>query len=138
MRTREEVISELIQQWLDRAELDFSLARHLVEENRFLNAVGFHSQQAAEKLMKAFLVHHQVEFPRTHNLDDLLKLIAPVDRTLAESLRSVGVLTPYGVDVRYPGDQPELDLQGAEAAIEQAARVRRAVYAALGEPIPPG
>jgi HEPN domain-containing protein len=31
---------------------------------------GFHAQQAAEKYIKAFLVRHQVEFPKLTILND--------------------------------------------------------------------
>jgi len=137
MRLREEVITELVQQWLDRAHTDFGAATVLLEEGRYLSVVGFHSQQAAEKSLKALLVHHQVEFPKTHKLDELLTLLAPLHPALTGSLAGVAAaLNSYGVEVRYPGDLPELTLQTASAAVEHASRVRRAVYAALGEPAP--
>jgi len=34
------------------------------------------------------------------------------------------VLTPYRFDTRYPGDLPELNLEAARAALDQAAKVR--------------
>ena len=131
MRVREEVISEIVQQWLAKAEADFGLASDLLSEDRYLSAVGFHSQQAAEKFLKAFLVEHQVEFPKTHKIADLLDLIAPVHSVLAASLRDADVLSPYGAEIRYPGDIPELNLETASRAVQLAAQVRQAIYAAL-------
>ena len=137
MRAREEVISELVQVWLDKAEVDFGGARVLLREDRYANLVGFLSQQAAEKLLKALLTHHQVEFPKTHELDDLLKLLEPAEPRLARSLAGIAELNKYGVEVRYPTQMPELTAETANAALRLAAQVREAVYAALGEAVPP-
>lgn len=38
-------------------------------------SVGFHAQQAVEKALKAVLAARSVEFPRTHNLAQLLDLL---------------------------------------------------------------
>jgi HEPN domain-containing protein len=98
MRAPEEVTRDLVRQWVLKAEEDFGVAKYLVAENTpYLRAVGFHAQQAAEKLLKALLVRHQIEFPKTHNLGELLDLVASVDRHLAESLWDVTALNPYAV-----------------------------------------
>jgi len=87
--------------------------------------------EAAEKYLKASLVRHQVEFPKTHNLEQLLDLMAPIAPELAASLEETEVLSPYGVDIRYPGDFPEL-LPGQEKTVfELASRARQAVMAQL-------
>ena len=131
MRVREAIVREFVQQWLTQAENDFGAAQLMLSEGKYLSLVGFHSQQAAEKFLKAFLVEHQIEFPKTHEIRDLLSLVAQVDRRLAESLRSASALSPYGVDIRYPGDLPELSLEQAKTAVELAALVREQVHRAL-------
>jgi HEPN domain-containing protein len=95
----------------------------------FLSTICFHSQQAAENYLKAFLTRHQVEFPKTHDIDVLLDLIAPIDETLSESLRDVIVLTDYGVGIRYPSDAPSVTADDAQQAIQSAEKVRRLVLA---------
>lgn len=42
----------------------------------------FHSQQAAEKALKAFLTHSQIAFRKTQDLTDLGSQCALVDPTL--------------------------------------------------------
>jgi len=42
-------------------------------------------------------------------------------------------LTPYGVDIRYPGDQPEPNLEEAREAVELARIVRDTVMDRLKE-----
>ena len=141
MKPPEKVKRELVRQWLDKAEKDFGLAKHLVLENKpYFEASCFHAQQAAEKYLKALLVWHQVEFPKTHDLDEILDLVATIDSPLAESLRDVITLTPYGVEIRYPGDFPDTTPEDAKTAVELAGKVRDAVvstlkdYLGMGEP----
>ena len=132
MRPPDEVKLELVRQWLAKAEEDFGVARHLIHENSpYLATVGFHAQQAAEKYLKAFLVWRQVEFPKTHDLDKLLDLVAVEENALAASLPDVSVLTDYGVDIRYPGDQREISRQEARIAVEVAKKVREAILESM-------
>jgi hypothetical protein len=50
---------------------------------------------------------------------------------LAASLESAAILTPYGIDIRYPGDFPNV-LPGQEMDFfELAGQVREAVMAKL-------
>jgi hypothetical protein len=61
----------------------------------------------------------------------LLDRVATVNANIAESLRDADALTPFGVEVRYPSDAPEV-LQGGEIeAIDRARRVRDAVMTPL-------
>jgi HEPN domain-containing protein len=128
MRQPEQVLRQLVEQWLAKAEVDYRTAQRLAgDAEPIRESVAFHCQQAVEKFLKAVLVRHQIEFPKTHNLEQLLSLMAPVAPDLAASLDEIEILTPYGVDVRYPGDLPEL-LPGTEQALfELAGRVRGAV-----------
>ena len=51
---------------------------------------------------------------------------------LAEDMRDIIVLTPYGVELRYPGDRPEATSEEAREAVRLARGVRQAVRDALG------
>jgi HEPN domain-containing protein len=128
----DQVRDEFVRQWLAKAEEDLNAAKSLVTYGAtFLSTVCFHSQQAAEKCLKAFLTLHQVEFPKTHDIDELLDLIMPIDGKLSESLRDVIVLPNYGVDVRYPGGLPGVTAIDAQQAIQLADKVRRLVLESL-------
>ena len=123
----------LVQEWLRKADEDLGVAEYLISGMRpYYGAAGFHAQQASEKYLKAFLVDRQIEFPKTHDLDKLLDLLATAAAPLAESLRGVTVLSVYGVEVRYPADAPDLTLGQAEEAIQLATLVRDAVRRAIG------
>ena len=91
----------------------------------------FHCQQAVEKCLKAFLVRHQIEFPKTHDIARLLDRVATVNANTAELLRDADALTPFGVEVRYPSDAPELLPGGETEAIDIARRVKDSVMISL-------
>lgn len=143
MRTREQVRWDFVQQWLTKAESDLRVARALLQaEFDDYENVGFHAQQAAEKFIKATLVRHQVEFPKTHDIARLRDLLARVEPTAADRIASANVLTPYGVEFRYPSDLPPLSrTQGAET-LRLAEEVRGTIMAAMRQYLdagrPPG
>jgi len=125
MKPPEVIKAEFTRDWVRKAESDFRTAEHLCQGGPgFAEGVAFHSQQAAEKYLKALLVWHQIEFPKTHDLETLLKLVGMVDDKIPEILRDAAVLTPYGVDYRYPGDYPSVSGRDAEQALRLAERVR--------------
>ena len=132
MRPPEEVKKEIVRQWLAKAEQDIEAAQALLSEKRLLLFPScFHSQQAAEKYIKAYLTWHQTEFPKTHVLGELLDLMGEVDDALAKSLSSITSLNPYGVEVRYPGDLPEPTSAHAEEALRLAQATRDAILRSL-------
>jgi HEPN domain-containing protein len=118
MNLHEDRKRALVGEWLERADEDLNLARHLLSEGMYLRAVGFHAQQAAEKYLKAFLILRQVDFPKTHAIGKLLDYIAHEDKLVAESLRALTELSRYGVTIRYPGDLPDVSLEDACRAVE--------------------
>jgi HEPN domain-containing protein len=76
----EEVRRILVGLWIDKAPQDLAAAEALMRNKPpLLYPVCFHCQQASEKYIKAFLTHRQIEFPKTHNIRDLLDLAATVD-----------------------------------------------------------
>ena len=125
MKRPEEVRAEFTREWLQKAEGDFKTAAHLLQGGvDFLDGAAFHSQQSTEKYLKAFLVWHQIEFPKTHDIEVLLKIAGKADDKIPEILREAAILTPYGVDYRYPGDYPNVSRRDAEQALRLAERVR--------------
>jgi HEPN domain-containing protein len=133
MKTPEEnVIRKITGEWLNKADLDVRSAEALLAQDPpLLYPSCFHAQQAAEKYLKAFLTRRQVEFPKTHNIRELLNLVKTVDEELASALQPATALTPYGVEVRYPGDVPEPTLEETRKAVKLAIKVRDAVCKAL-------
>lgn len=123
---------DLVRQWLEKAEEDYAAAGFLVSHGApYPHVVAFHAQQAAEKYLKAYLTWRQVEFPKTHDLDELLDLVGGVDTVLARALQVADELTPFGVDVRYPGVFPKVTVEVARQALQVVGEVRTRVLASL-------
>jgi HEPN domain-containing protein len=124
----DEIIRKIVGEWLHKADQDIRAAEALLlQDPPLFYPSSFHSQQAAEKYLKAYLTKLQVEFPKTHSIRELLYLVKPVDKELAETLQPAADLTPYGVEVRYPGDAPEPSRNETEEALALARQVADAV-----------
>ena len=50
-----------------------------------------------------------------------------MDEKIPEILEETVVLTPYGVDYRYPGDYPEITRTDAEKALRLMDQVRKEI-----------
>ena len=129
-------MSPLTQEWVDKAEDDFKIARLLnAEQPPLLDAVCFHAQQSAEKYLKAFLVEQGVVFPYTHDLETLTQLALPAEAGLSALLSRMQVLTGHAVEFRYPGRSA--DQMDADDALETARLVREIIRPRLGLPSTP-
>lgn len=80
---------------------EFVLERLLGDRDIDDDTLGFHAQQAAEKLLKAVLASRGVDYPRTHNLRVLIELLAKGGVQLPEGLSVVERLTQFGTTFRY-------------------------------------
>lgn len=90
--------------WLRHAASDLRLAELAAQDSQVLPAqAAFHAQQAVEKALKAVLVRLEVEFPRTHHLDELIALLGDAGVAWPFQPEQVEALTPYAVQSRYPG-----------------------------------
>lgn len=138
MRSPEEVKREIYDKWIRRANEDLAVAEQLLADKvPYFGSIGFHSQQAAEKFLKAFLVWHEIEFPKTHDVGQLLKLAEIKDKALSESLQQILILTDYGVDARYPADLPDLTSTEAYQAVGLAKQTKDAILKSLSTPSAP-
>ena len=68
---------ELVKEWAVKAEEDYLTVEELfkIHVRRFATIICFHSQQCAEKYLKALLIACNIEPPRTYSLETLLDLI---------------------------------------------------------------
>jgi HEPN domain-containing protein len=126
--------TKLARQWLVKAAEDLVAARHLLglaDEECPFSAVAFHAQQCVEKCLKALLTARGIDFPKIHDIGELVELLPSDDRP------PIGVLlqeklTDYATVSRYPGDDAPLGRVEAAEAADAAATVNRAARARLG------
>jgi len=134
MTPPEEVARRLAGDWLAKAATDLLVCERLSSQGAaFSEAIAFHAQQAAEKSLKALLVARQVEFPKTHDIERLVELVALGDPVLAEALADAAELTPYGVEYRYPGEYAPVTGDAAGACVSLARKVHDEIARRLAE-----
>jgi len=97
-------ITEYIKNWLFRANEDIAVIESLARINleQYTSTICFHAQQAVEKFLKSFLIFHDIDFPRTHDLDFLLMECRKIDKNSFNI--DIKSLTDFGVSIRYPDD----------------------------------
>lgn len=111
----------LSREWLDFAHMDLSSAEFLLGMHPVpVEIICYHCEQAAEKFLKAVLIYHGMEAPKTHDLVLLCKLCVQLDQSWEQLIDACVGLSPYGVQVRYPSDM-ELD-EGDVASALRACR----------------
>ena len=63
--------------------------------------IGFHCQQAAEKMLKALLSDLGAEYHKTHEPGALMDTLARSGAPLPGEFENLDVLTPFGAVYRY-------------------------------------
>jgi len=124
---------KLIKQWVEKAEEDFRTAEYLLvlKEDCPLNSICFHSQQCVEKYIKALLVYCSIQFPKTHDVVELLNLV-PDNYRPDLSIDALALINRYAVDTRYPQDWEIITRQEAEESVTIAKDVRQKIRMLLG------
>jgi HEPN domain-containing protein len=118
---------DLVRNWLEKARRDLMTAKNgLGSSDPFTGIICFHAQQAGEKYIKAYLVWQEIDFPKTHSLEDLILLATPKDSSFFRLIEEATLLTPYAVEVRY-GESEEPLFEDAEKAVEVAGEIREFV-----------
>ena len=119
--------------WLEYAGNDLEMAVRGLQLPALAELVCYHSQQAAGKARKAYLVWLSEErVPRPHRLGDLAARIVRLGGASAPR-DPLAILESYAANVRYP-EAPWPSLPEAHAALEFAREVLAWVQQALALP----
>ncbi len=123
---------KLVKQWAEKAESDYLVFQQLLKmgEDCPYDAISYHAQQCAEKYFKARLVYLSINFPKTHDIGEIVKLFPP-GSNIPLSIAEQEKLTDYAWMGRYPGDQETVTRLQAEEAASLAAKVRTAIRASF-------
>ncbi len=126
--------AELVAAWLLKATHDLETARLLIQkEKRLLDMAVYHCQQCGEKALKGYLTEHDIIFPKTHSLVQLLNLIIPASSDFSSLMEHARRLTPLGNEFRYPGDMPDPTVDEAEHVLALAEEIYRFCEQKLGK-----
>lgn len=132
MSAEKKIIAKKINEWIEIADEDLTIAKHgfSISSGVPYRIIAFHSQQCAEKYLKAYLVFHKIDFPYTHNITTLLDLCGNIDPSF-ESLRKTEILTSYATANRYPGEYRKLKKKDGLQAVRYAEVTRKFVLKKL-------
>lgn len=112
-------------EWLRHARSDLALAEAAPPHGVLLEHLCYHAQQAAEKALKAVILHLTRSEPaHSHNLRRLIR-----DAELAGAppvpinAEAAALLTQYAVLARYPADLGEVEQEEWSRAVGHARAV---------------
>ncbi|MDP2939980.1 MAG: HEPN domain-containing protein [Candidatus Omnitrophota bacterium] len=94
-----------INNWFKFAYEDLTMAKAALKQKVY-NQVCFHSQQGVEKMLKGFLRSKKQFIPKTHFLDELLKLCIDIEPQFKTLKEKCSILDDYYIPTRYPEALP--------------------------------
>ena len=126
--------AQLVQEWLEKAAEDFAFARVNLEEGKPFHAqICFHFHQAAEKYLKAYIVAHDLDFRKLHDLPLLLKICTAHDPAADRLREACEYLSAFYVETRYPVHWPtHFSGEEAQRALQSAELIKSWVEAQVG------
>jgi hypothetical protein len=111
---------EHAREMLTIAQRDFNALQGMLDAETFADEIfGFHAQQAVEKALKAWLSLVGVEYPRTHDLEELLELLEEHAEPILDAFYDLIDLTDFAVQFRYR------IFEAAEGRLNRGAMVRQ-------------
>ena len=122
-----DALAREVRRWYRFAREDLQEAQRQIQNPQTVpRHPAWLAQQAAEKALKTVLVLEQIEFPFTHDLDVLHRLI-PDKWSVKTVDADLDRLSEYAVDARYPGNWPDLTREDARHVVNDAAHILNAV-----------
>lgn len=121
------------------SEDQYVLERLIGDEDAPDAVIGFHAQQAVEKLLKAVLTSHSIRYGRRHDLAHLVDLLEEHGIPMPPGAEGLSGLTPYAVELRYDeppltAEEPErLDREWALGCVRQVRTWAESMLATLEE-----
>ncbi len=80
---------------------EFTVEKLIADPSSPDEIIGFHAQQAVEKMLKAVLAYRGVTYQRIHDLTELVDLLRENKIPIPEYIEEVDRLTPFATLFRY-------------------------------------
>ena len=121
-------MNPLTEEWVRNAEEDYAMMKRAQDPTPYPNSICFHAQQCIEKYLKAWLQEVSISIPRTHDIQELLRLSIQTRPAWHAWQTEFSAFRP-AVDTRYPGHAATA--MDAQHALRTCMNVRHAVRSAL-------
>jgi len=125
--------NDLANIWFRKSYNDVITANHLLYDvyPKQIENSCYHSQQAVEKALKAYLQYMNEEAPYTHDLALLCQLCAEKNEVFNAYLDDCADLTQYATRTRYP-DETDITEHETGIALTKARTMYACIYELLG------
>ncbi len=130
----ESTVETQVREWLRLADMDLDVAVYLFGHQKIpVEIICYHSQQSAEKYIKALMVFFDEPPLKTHNLIDLARICK--EKGIAEEIwnslaKEIVGLNRFGTIPRYPS-KTELSEADARRAVNDASTIKEAITAVI-------
>lgn len=95
----------LTRKWVMKARRDLLSPKKLARgKESYLDTAIYHCQQTAEKVVKGWLVYHDLSFEKTHDLRLLVTMASEVEPKFTSWFEVAEQVSPYATAYRYPGE----------------------------------
>ena len=120
-------------EWFSKANKDYDTAIELFKLNKdkFYEIILFHIQQCVDKYLKGFLAFHNIKINNTHSIEKLLIQANAIDDF--SSVLNIIQLTPFAVNIRYPGDEFQFSKEDVKEYIDLADKTIKLIKFLIAE-----
>jgi HEPN domain-containing protein len=123
--------------WLVKARSDLKMALAGEKDPETLDGAVYHTQQCAEKSLKAYLVFKKQPVRKIHDLGILLESCVGLSRDFLELKELTRELNPYATYFRYPDDEMMPSPEDVTTAILAAQEILRFVETKIAKATDP-
>ena len=110
--------------WIYKAQNDLKSAQKLVEgDEPIYDTSIYHTQQCAEKALKAYLAFKNQPIQKSHDVELLVEICSKIDKSFEKLYQYSENLNPYSTAFRYPDIYLEPDKEDVFEAIEMAKEI---------------
>ena len=94
---------DMAREWLKASLVDLAVIKEIIHNENLTTMTAFHSQQSAEKSLKALLEYHNEDVPKIHQVKKLVNLTKEYIEHDIDIELVIKIDTLY-IDSKYPGD----------------------------------
>ena len=124
--------SKITKEWIAKARSDLQSAEILYKENGPTDSICFHCHQAAEKILKGFLISKKGKFPQIHDLIRLLNLCKEIDKNFEFLTNEASFLNRYYIETRYPPEIIVYSKEECKKALDNISRLFQFIIDKIG------
>ena len=112
---------KIVKEWFYKGKKDIEDAEFLLENNRAVENISFHIQQAVEKHLKGFLIYNGWKLEKIHDLVKLLEEAIKLEESFIQFIVPLRKITNFYFESRYPvGYKVEYTKQELKESINQS------------------